>query len=428
LDRNPLRELSIEAVFSNLTSLQELSIQRTPLSQLNGSVFAGLSALTNLLLDENELVSLSTSFLEHTPALTLLSLTENALDSLPDGFLDGAPVAILQLELQNNPWSCDCRLQWLADSVATNPELIPTDETKCQWPPLLENTPLRALVSSDYQCYAPSIIQHPQNDSILTDAPYTLEVIVDGAPFPEVAWKRNGNTIEYTERVFVSGYDASLMFTTVTNDDGGVYSVSLTNNEGSIESMSIGLTVTEATCVDGELTESHETDVDCGGQYCTPCSTEMSCQVDRDCAGDLVCLYAHQLPSGLLYMSPSDPEAHTCANNTVPQTRLESLFSAISSDLFLSLSGNSSMQEIEGSFHSFITEALSVPSESLQGVSVSTVERHISPLLQFEAQVVQNCEKAVGNLNGHVNRGVLKATVKTTEGQGNICYNIRLNL
>ena len=42
--------------------------------------------------------------------------------------------------------------------------------------------------------------------------------------------------------------------------------------------------------------------------------------------------------------------------------------------------------------------------------------------------MVQNCEKAVGNLNGHINSGVLKATVKTTEGQGNICYNIRLNL
>ena len=27
--------------------------------------------------------------------------------------------------------------------------------------------------------------------------------------------------------------------------------------------------------MDGELTESHETDVDCGGQYCMPCSTEM---------------------------------------------------------------------------------------------------------------------------------------------------------
>ena len=77
-------------------------------------------------------------------------------------------------------------------------------------------------------------------------------------------------------------------------------------------------------------------------------------------------------------MSPSDPEAHTCgrspnlsaygdfasvcvffllsANSTVPQTRLESLFSAISSDIFFSISGNSTIQEIEGSFHSFITE------------------------------------------------------------------------
>ena len=33
--------------------------------------------------------------------------------------------------------------------------------------------------------------------------------------------------------------------------------------------------IAEATCVDGELTESHETDVDCGGQYCSPCSLRM---------------------------------------------------------------------------------------------------------------------------------------------------------
>ena len=76
---------------------------------------------------------------------------------------------------------------------------------------------------------------------------------MDGAPFPELVWKRNGNTVEYTERVFVSGYDASLMFTTVTNDDGGVYSVSLTNNERSIESMSIALTVTGMLEVSGAV-------------------------------------------------------------------------------------------------------------------------------------------------------------------------------
>ena len=44
-------------------------------------------------------------------------------------------------------------------------------------------------------------------------------------PFPEVVWNRDGKTVNYTEKVFVSGYDASLMFTTVVNDDVGVYSV-----------------------------------------------------------------------------------------------------------------------------------------------------------------------------------------------------------
>lgn len=48
--------------------------------------------------------------------------------------------------------------------------------------------------------------------------------------------------------------------------------------------------------------------------------------------------------------------------------------------------------------------------------------------MQFEARIVQNCENALANLNNHIDSGLLKATVKTAEGQGNVCYNIRLNL
>ena len=36
------------------------------------------------------------------------------------------------------------------------------------------------------------------------------------------------------------------------------------------------------------------------------------CLLDRDCQGELVCLYAHTLPSSLLYISPSHPDAYTC--------------------------------------------------------------------------------------------------------------------
>ena len=150
--------------------------------------------------------------------------------------------------------------------------------------------------------------------------------------------------------------------------------------------------------MDGEFTESHETDIDCGGQYCLPCSLGMvsethtpihththshtltqGCMIDTDCAGETVCLYGHRLPSQLLYISAEDREAYTCgntlyhtnyglcisvscacfkcaANSTVPQVRLEALLSTISSELPFTVAGNSSIQEIEQSFHSYITE------------------------------------------------------------------------
>lgn len=67
---------------------------------------------------------------------------------------------------------------------------------------------------------------------------------IDGAPFPDVTWNQNGEIVNYTDRVYLSRYDASLMFTTVTNDDDGIYSVALTNPNGSVTSINITLSVT----------------------------------------------------------------------------------------------------------------------------------------------------------------------------------------
>ena len=42
--------------------------------------------------------------------------------------------------------------------------------------------------------------------------------------------------------------------------------------------------------------------------------------------------------------------------------------------------------------------------------------------------MVQDCEETVTSLKRDIDSGLLKATLKTEEGQGNICYNIRLNI
>ena len=91
---------------------------------------------------------------------------------------------------------------------------------------------------------APFITEQPQSDSVLTDAPYSLEVAIDGAPFPDVVWSRDGEAVTYTERVYVSNYDASLQFATVTNGNTGAYSVKLSNDDGSVESTNATLSVT----------------------------------------------------------------------------------------------------------------------------------------------------------------------------------------
>lgn len=101
-----------------------------------------------------------------------------------------------------------------------------------------------ALSWSSSNADPPSITQQPQNDSILTDESYTLDITIDGAPFPDVVWNKDGEVINYTSNVFISGYDASLMFTSVVNDDDGIYSVLLSNINGSIESVNITLDVT----------------------------------------------------------------------------------------------------------------------------------------------------------------------------------------
>ena len=59
-----------------------------------------------------------------------------------------------------------------------------------------------------------------------------------------MVWSRDGEAVTYTERVYVSGYDASLQFAMVADGDAGVYSVRLSNDDGSVESTNATLSVT----------------------------------------------------------------------------------------------------------------------------------------------------------------------------------------
>ncbi len=84
------------------------------------------------------------------------------------------------------------------------------------------------------------------DSDILTNRVFTLVCDVDGAPFPEVIWTKDGQTVNYTQRMYLDQYNGSLQFANVQLDDAGVYQCFASNFNGSTESINATLTISGA--------------------------------------------------------------------------------------------------------------------------------------------------------------------------------------
>lgn len=430
LDGNPLGTLG-DGEFRNLTALQELSVQQTPLTTVSSGAFEGLNNLQRLYLDDNQISELPADFFALIPQLEFLSLTgNNDLQTLPEGFFDPLNPTVAQIDITNLPWSCDCFLQWLGEYLALNPSILASDaETLCLWPPPHINQRISSVPTSDFQCSAPSVLEDLQDADILTNRVFTLDCNLAGAPFPEVTWTRDGVEVNYTERVFLQQYSGALQFADVVLEDAGTYQCFAININGSANSTTTVLTIAESTCFDG-LLSSHETDVDCGGEFCSPCNISQGCLADRDCEGELVCLYTHQLPSMLLYISPNDTLAFTCAVPSVPPELLErNLQESFPTGAFsVNFTGLAGTADLHNTLQEQLAQQLQAPVPTISNVQLLTVERFSQPLYQvyFDLQKSRTGEQARATLLRQIDDGSLKATVRVTETTTS--YRVRLNL
>ena len=85
---------------------------------------------------------------------------------------------------------------------------------------------------------------HPSNDSIVTERSYTLTFEVEGSPFPNVTWYKNGQSIQYTSNIYLNTYDASLHFNNTVTNDSAVYYALIENEYGLVYSDEATLIVT----------------------------------------------------------------------------------------------------------------------------------------------------------------------------------------
>ncbi|XP_028249565.1 matrix-remodeling-associated protein 5-like [Parambassis ranga] len=131
LSYNKLREISSSLTFSGLTSLLRLYLDHNLLQHIHPRALLQLPSLRLLRLQGNRLhqlhphalCTLSLLNTYYFSTLRHLDLSNNSLTMLPRDTLATAPL-LETLVLQANPWSCDCRMNWLISWSLAHPGLM----------------------------------------------------------------------------------------------------------------------------------------------------------------------------------------------------------------------------------------------------------------------------------------------------------------
>ncbi|KAM4558903.1 matrix-remodeling-associated protein 5-like [Odontesthes bonariensis] len=178
LSYNKLREISSSLTFSGLTSVLRLYLDHNFLQHIHPRALLQLPSLRLLRLQGNRLhqlhphalCTLSLLNTYYFSTLRHLDLSNNSLTTLPKDSVTTAPL-LETLILQANPWSCDCRMNWLHTWSLAHPGLM-----KCpngpQCPVCASPTSVQGLGLLDQTsllCTSPIIISSGKETSLETD-------------------------------------------------------------------------------------------------------------------------------------------------------------------------------------------------------------------------------------------------------------------
>ncbi|KAI3367571.1 hypothetical protein L3Q82_026418 [Scortum barcoo] len=157
-----------EGAFSSLTSLRSLYLNGNNLERLNPHMFLGLQNLRYLYFEYNEIREVDPGTFDSMPSLQLLFLNANLLRSLPLGVFSGVNLArlnlrnnhllqlpmvgvlehltgLVQVDLQQNPWECNCEAAPLKRWLEGLSAVVVVGEVVCHSPEKTKGVDLRSL-------------------------------------------------------------------------------------------------------------------------------------------------------------------------------------------------------------------------------------------------------------------------------------------
>lgn len=147
---NKIADISTSA-FEGLYNLQQLKIQRCPqLRSVGINGFSGLFALEVLSLSENPQLDYIDRFaFESSSKLSQVQLNGNNLVTLDANLLDWKSLSVL--DIQQNPWRCDCQLRWVFDSLESSAAEF-TENLRCSQPEEFQSRQIVTLSPSELSC------------------------------------------------------------------------------------------------------------------------------------------------------------------------------------------------------------------------------------------------------------------------------------
>ncbi|KAL3052385.1 hypothetical protein OYC64_005018 [Pagothenia borchgrevinki] len=150
----------LEKIFADslvpLTKLERLNLQNNKLETLDPSVLHSTRNLTYLFLSRNKLNKLPQNVFQELTQLRHLSLDDNQLSHIPAGLLE--PLSSLDeegLDLTNNPWHCDGKVEYLWRWLQKNKKKVFLPETiTCSRPQPLAGRSLMSLTLSELNLWS----------------------------------------------------------------------------------------------------------------------------------------------------------------------------------------------------------------------------------------------------------------------------------
>ncbi|XP_039629799.1 toll-like receptor 13 [Polypterus senegalus] len=132
--------------FSYTPMLSFLDLSKNVLSTIDSRVFRMVSGLTEFILSQSRLESLDFLIRANLTKLKVLRGKRNELNTINESLIHSLPL-LKYLDLQQNPFTCDCDNAWFINWSFSNPQtqVIYFNKFRCGYPPNLKDMMLESM-------------------------------------------------------------------------------------------------------------------------------------------------------------------------------------------------------------------------------------------------------------------------------------------